>query len=163
MLISIFKAFGFTIDIIIFRNFFNILHSAVNGENNNNNEQGLIARVFIFLNRNFDNINNDNTRFIIMQLIQVLKKRIGIAAFLGFLDLIPGGFIIGGIVNAIINSPFIYKIGDEEKTFLSIKINESGGRQNILNLIEGYRDSISLIESLRDKNEWTRKIQILNN
>ena len=163
MLISIFKAFGFTIDIIIFRNFFNILHSAVNGENNNNNEQGLIARVFIFLNRNFDNINNDNTRFIIMQLIQVLKKRIGIAAFLRFLDLILGGFIIGGIVNAIINSPFIYKIGDEAKTFLSIKINESGGRQNILNLIEGYRDSISLIESLRDKNEWIRKIQILNN
>ena len=163
MLISIFKAFGFTIDISIFRNFFDTLHSAANGENNNNNEQGLIARVFIWLNRNLGNINNDNTKFIIKKLIEVLKIRIGISALCGLLDLIPGGFIIKGIVNAIINSDFIHKIGDEAKTFLSNKINESGGRQNILNLIEGYRDSISLIESLRDKNDWARKIQILNN
>jgi len=92
-----------------------------------------------------------------------LKIRIGISALCGLLDLIPGGFIIKGIVNAVINSDFIYKIGDEAKKFLSDKINKSGGRQNILNLIEGYRDSISLIESLRDKNEWARKIQILNN
>ena len=64
-------------------------------------------------------------------------------------------------INEAINT--IYKIGDEAKKFLSDKINKSGGRQNILNLIEGYRDSISLIESLRDKNDWARKIQILNN
>ena len=163
MLISIFKAFGFTIDISIFRNFFDTLHSAANGENNNNNEQGLIARVFIWLNRNLGNINNDNTKFIIKKLIEVLKIRIGISALCGLLDLIPGGFIIKGIVNAVINSDFIYKIGDEAKKFLSDKINKSGGRQNILNLIEGYRDSISLIKSLRDKNDWARKIQILNN
>ena len=163
MLISIFKAFGFTIDISIFRNFFDTLHSAANGENNNNNEQGFIARVFIWLNRNLGNINNDNTKFIIKKLIEVLKIRIGISALCGLLDLIPGGFIIAGIVNAIINSDFIYKIGDEAKKFLSDKINKSGGRQNILNLIEGYRDSISLIESLRGKNDWARKIQILNN
>ena len=108
MLISIFKAFGFTIDISIFRNFFDTLHSAANGENNNNNEQGLIARVFIWLNRNLGNINNDNTKFIIEKLIEVLKIRIGISALCGLLDLIPGGFIIAGIVNAIINSDFIY-------------------------------------------------------
>lgn len=163
MLISIFKAFGFTIDLIIFRNFFNDLYNIPNGENNNNNQQGLIARVFTWLNRNFDIVNDDNTRFIITQLIRVFSIRIGISAFLGLLDFIPGGFVIGGIINGIIFSPFIYKIGDEAKTFLSNKINKSGGKQNILNLIEGYRDSISLIENLRNKNEWTRKIQILNN
>ena len=80
---------------------------------------------------------------------------------LGFFDFIPGGFVLSGVLNAIINSPFLYKIGNQSKIFLSKKIMISGGRQNILNIIEGYRDSISLIENLSNKNDWTRKIQII--
>ena len=167
MLIGIFKAFGCSIGIQIFTNFFNrfiggngmrnIVNNDVIGENR------LISRILNWLSRNFENGLNENTKFIIKQLINVFKVRIGISALLGVLDLIPGGFVLAGIINAIINTPFLYKIGEESKIFLTKKIRDSGGRQNIMNIIEGYRDSISLINSLRNKNDWSRKIQILNN
>ena len=167
MLIGIFKAFGCSIGIQIFTNFFNrfiggngmrnIVNNDVIGENR------LISRILNWLSRNFENGLNENTKFIIKQLIKVFKVRIGISALLGVLDLIPGGFVLAGIINAIINTPFLYKIGEESKIFLTKKIRDSGGRQNIMNIIEGYRDSISLINNLRNKNDWSRKIQILNN
>ena len=133
-------------------------------DNNNVAQEILvISRVFNWLTRNFENGLNENTQFIIRQLIKVFKVRIGITALLGFLDLIPFGFIFAGTINAIINTPFLYKIGEESKDFLVKKTRDSGGRQNIMNIIEGYRDSISLINNLRNKNDWSRKIQILNN
>ena len=135
----------------------NIVNNDVIGENR------LISRILNWLSRNFENGLNENTKFIIKQLIKVFKVRIGISALLGVLDLIPGGFVLAGIINAIINTPFLYKIGEESKIFLTKKIRDSGGRQNIMNIIEGYRDSISLINNLRNKNDWSRKIQILNN
>ena len=163
MLIRIFKVYGITISIHIFRLFFD------NYERRNRNnynrriedgEEGVIDRLGLF----FGNINDENIRFIIRRLIRALAYRIAFSAILGGLDFIPFiGFLIAGGINAIINTPFIYEIGKEAKTFLANKIRNTGGRQNILNILEGYRDSVSLLESLENKNEWGRKIQILTN
>jgi uncharacterized protein (DUF697 family) len=166
MLINIFKAYGFNINIQIFRNFFN---NFIEGNNvnhpilHNNDENTIRTRILGWLNRNFENINDENTRFIIEQLIRIYAIRIGISAIIGGLDFIPPfGFIAAGIINSIINPYFIYDIAKKAKTFLTKKIRDSGGRQNIINICEGYRDSFSLFARLRDKNDWTRKIQILN-
>ena len=167
MLVAIFKVYGFNIVTRIFTNFFNHYNrdNGIRNEviNNDNERITIIARIFSWLARNFENVNNENIKFIIKQLIRVFKIRIGVAAFIGILDIIPAGFVIGGIINAIINSTFLYNIGKEAKNFLGNKIRASGGRQNILNIIEGYRDSISILEGLSNKNEWKRKIQIVNN
>ena len=165
MLINIFKAYGFNINIQIFRNFFN---NFIEGNNvndlilHNNDENTIRTRILGWLNINFENINDENTRFIMEELIRIFVIRIGFSAILGVLDFVPFGFIAAGIINSIINSQFIYDIGKKAKTFLTRKIRDSGGRQNIINICEGYRDSISLFARLRDKNDWTRKIQILN-
>ena len=165
MLINIFKAYGFNINIQIFRNFFN---NNIEGNNmndsilHNNDENTIRTRILGWLNINFENINDENTRFIMEELIRIFVIRIGFSAILGVLDFVPFGFIAAGIINSIINSHFIYDIGKKAKTFLTQKIRDSGGRQNIINICEGYRDSISLFARLRDKNDWTRKIQILN-
>ena len=129
----------------------------------NNDENTIGTRILLWLNGNFENINDENTRFIMEELIRIFVKRIGISAILGLLDFVPPfGFIAAGIIKSIINSHFIYDIEKRAKTFLTKKIRDSGGRQNIINICEGYRDSISLFARLRDKNDWTRKIQILN-
>ena len=159
MLVSIFSVFGFNIELQIFRNFFDIVRG--NADNHDNGIDRIMSRIYNWLTRHFNNTNNENIKFIVEQLIKVLKIRIGLSVLLGFFDFIPGGFVLSGVLNAIINSPFLYKIGNQSKIFLSKKIMISGGRQNILNIIEGYRDSISLIENLSNKNDWTRKIQII--
>ena len=81
---------------------------------------------------------------------------------MGILDFIPGGFIIAGVINSIINSPFIYGLGNKAKDFLANKIRAEGGKQILLSIVEGYRDSISLIRVLGNRKDWSRKIQILN-
>ena len=102
-------------------------------------------------------------KFILEQLIRALEIRIGAASILGFLDFIPAfGFLIAGGINTIINAPFLYDLGKRAKNFLDDKIRRTGGRQNLLNIIEGYRDSISLIEALGNKNDWSRKMQVVN-
>ena len=165
MLINIFKAYGFNINTQIFINFFN---NFIEGNNvnylilHNNDENAIRTRILRLVNENFENIIDENTRFIMEELIRIFAKRIGISAILGVLDFVPFGFIAAGIINSIINSHFIYDIGKKAKTFLTQKIIDSGGRQNIINICEGYRDSFSLFARLRDKNDWTRKIQILN-
>lgn len=162
MLINIFKAYGFNISIEVFRNFFNHFNELRNNHDPEVNE-GRILRILNWLTLNFDNANDENVQFIIRQLIEVLKIRIGLTALIGALDFIPGvGTVISGIINVFINSPFIYSIGKKAKNYLSNKIRNSGGRQNILNIVEGYRDSISLLQSLNNRHDWTRKIQILN-
>ena len=162
MLINIFKAYGFNISIEVFRNFFNHFNELRNNHDPEVNE-GRILRILNWLTLNFDNANDENVQFIIRQLIEVLKIRIGLTALIGALDFIPGvGTVISGIINIFINSPFIYSIGKKAKNYLSNKIRNSGGRQNILNIVEGYRESISLLQSLNNRHDWTRKIQILN-
>ena len=162
MLIGIFKVYGFNISIEIFRNFFTHYNEGRIIQDLASN-QGAVSEILNWLSSNFDNANDENVKFIITQLIEILKIRIGMTALTGVLDFIPViGFIIGGIINGIVNSPFIYSIGKKAKKYLTDKIRNSGGRQNVLNIIEGYRDSISLLQSLSNRNNWTRKIHILD-
>ena len=163
MLINIFKAYCFNINIQIFSNFFRNL----NGGNalliaENNDEIAIRRRIFGLLERNFENINDEKVRFIIRQLIKILEIRIGTAAFLSILDLIPGGFVIGGIINALINAPFFEKVVEDAKSFLINQIRANGVKPNIINIIKGYRDSAILLENLSNNNDWSRKIRILN-
>ena len=162
MLIGIFKVYGFNISIEVFRNFFTHYNEGRIIQDLASN-QGAVSEILNWLSSNFDNANDENVKFIITQLIEILKIRIAMTAVTGVLDFIPViGFIIGGIFNGIVNSPFIYSIGKKAKKYLTDKIRNSGGRQNVLNIIEGYRDSISLLQSLSNRNNWTRKIHILD-
>ena len=62
------------------------------------------------------------------------------------------------------NTHFIKKIGNDAKNFCSNKIRNGAERQrqNILNIIRGYRDIYSTLEGLINKNDWSRKIEIMN-
>lgn len=167
MLIKIFKAYGFTVNNEIFTLFFNRYspQNIINNNQNINNEDGMRVegKIFNFLDQNFNHAIDENTRFVMRLLTKVIMLRIGITAILGALDFIPiVGFIAAGVINAAINTPFLNNIVNEAKKFLSDKIRRSGARENILNIVQGYRDCVSVLENLRDKNEWTRKIKIMD-
>ena len=165
MLVNIFKAYGFKVNLAHLENFFHIYIRQNNNNNNdnNNNIELVESRVFAHLNQLYRNANEENYRFIIKKLIRLFIIRIGISIFLGIFDSIPlVGFIIGGIINAIINTDFIRKLGKDSKIFLRDQIRKTGGKLSILNIIEGYRESFTLLRSLSNKDDWTRKIQILN-
>ena len=188
MLIDIFKAYGFTIDLNIFREFFEYLRKQPdsnnnnnnnnNNENNNNNNNDNNNDNNNIINNNI-NDNNDNSNYSNIynnidniydnnnQIIHFIKKelmtaaalRIGFSTFLGILDFVPGGFILAGIANYFINSPFIKDLGKRVKELAKVRIRD--GRENILNVIEGYRGSFEVLANLSNKIEWSRKIQIL--
>ncbi len=168
MLIKMFNSFGFNVDNKIFMDFFENYYKK--NENNgrvingiNENERNTIkAKIFNWLNRNFDNAMNEETKYIINELIRAFEFRLGIAAFIGIFDFIPGAFIITGVINSIINTQFIEKIAENAQIFLINKIRLKGGKQNILNIIEGYKSSISVLERLSNKNDWSRKMQVVN-
>ena len=101
MLKKIFKAYGFTINNEIFRLFFNSYspQNIINNNQNYNNEDGIRieGRIFNFLDQYFNHAADENTRFVMRQLIRVIIHRIGITGFLGVLDFIPiVGFILAG-------------------------------------------------------------------
>ena len=165
MLIKIFKAYGFIINTEIFSRFFNGYspQNIINNNQNINNEVGIIeGRIYNFLYQNFNYDVDENTRFVMRLLIRVIMYRIGITALLGAFDIIPGGFMVAGVIIAIINTPFLNNIVNEAKKFLSDKIRRYGAREYIINIVQGYRDCVSILENLRDKNEWSRKIKIMN-
>jgi hypothetical protein len=163
MIIEIFKVYGFTINTHIFREFFN--HYAPGNIRDINDVDGIRieGRIFNYLDHYFNHVIDENTRFVMEKLIRVIIFRIGITEILGILDFIPVvGFIIPGVINSIINIQFLNNIVNETKRFLTNRIRNSGANENILNIIHGYRDSVSILENLRNKNEWTRKIRIMN-
>ena len=165
MLIKIFNSFGFNVDNQIFMDFFekyNKNYRRVRNGINENERITIKARIFKWLNQNFENSMNEETKYIINELIRAFEFRLGIAAFMGIFDFIPGAFIITGVINSIINTPFIKKIAEKAQTFLINKIRLKGGKQNILNIIEGYKSSISVLERLSNKNDWSRKMQVVN-
>ena len=108
------------------------------------------------------NENTDINEFTVAQLIRAISMRLAYSTFLGGLDFIPFGFILGGILNFFINTKFLNQLARETKEFAANKINNNGGRENVLNLIEGYRKSFRELEKLRDRNDWSRKIEIIN-
>jgi uncharacterized protein (DUF697 family) len=156
MLIGIFNDYGFYINKETFKTFFDYY-------NGNNAVRNLndATNIFGSINQIFGNITNENIKYIIKELIHALSIRLGIEAAIGVFDFIPGGFIVGGIINSIINAPMIKSMGNKAKEFLAKKIRDSGGRENIMNIIEGYRDSFSILEDLRNRIDYTRKIQII--
>ena len=158
LLIGIFNDYGFFIDQKYFRNFFDY-YAGNNGVRSLNdvNPENIFRRI----NEIFGNIIDENIRYIIRELIYALSIRLGIETAIGIFDFIPGGFIVGGIINSIINTPLIIKIGNKAKKFLEKKIKDTGGKEMIMNIIEGYKDSFSILEDLRNRNDYTRKIQII--
>ena len=169
MLIKIFKAYGFRIDNNIITNFFRNYNreNQANNNNNNNNNNNInnnvrMGNLMGRLSQIFGEIQDRYTRFIIEKLIIALSLRIGFSTALGILDFIPGGFIIAGVINLVINIPFIHSIKKSAKKFLGNEIRNNGARQNVLNIIESYKDSTSLLEDLNNRNDWTRKLQIFD-
>ena len=107
MLIKIFKAYGFTINNEIFTLFFNAYspQNIVNNNQNYNNKDGIRieGRIFNYLDQHLNYAIDENTRFVIQKLIRVITFRIGVTGILGILDFLPGGFLIAGAINTIIN------------------------------------------------------------
>lgn len=158
LLIGIFNDYGFFLDQKYFRNFFDY-YAGNNGVRSLNdvNPENIFRRI----NEIFGNIIDENIRYIIRELIYALSIRLGIETAIGIFDFIPGGFIVGGIINSIINTPLIIKIGNKAKKFLEKKIKDTGGKEMIMNIIEGYKDSFSILEDLKNRIDYTRKIQII--
>jgi len=163
LIINIFKVFGFKININFIQLFFETYYSESAQRNEDNNRyETFLTR----LNNNFNQIrqneNNEITQFTLSQLIKATAMRLSVSAVLGALDFIPLGFIAGGIINFFINTPFLNKLAKETKEFAKNKILNNGGRENVLNLIDGYKKSFRELEKLRDRNDWSRKIEIIN-
>ena len=163
LIINIFKAFGFTININFIKLFFTTYYSesAQRNEDNNRNET-FLTRLYNNFNQIRQNENNEITQFTLSQLIKATAMRLSVSAVLGALDFIPLGFIAGGIINFFINTPFLNKLAKETKEFARTKILNNGGRENVLNLIDGYKKSFRELEKLSNRNDWSRKIEIIN-
>jgi uncharacterized protein (DUF697 family) len=156
MLIGIFNDYGFYINKETFKTFFDY-YNGNNAVRNLNDATNIFGRI----NQIFGNITDENIKYIIKELIHALSIRLGIEAAIGVFDFMPGGFVVGGIINSVINASMIKSMGNKAKEFLAKKIRDSGGRENIMNIIEGYRDSFSILEDLRNRIDYTRKIQII--
>ena len=113
-------------------------------------------------NQILQNENTDIIEFTVVQLIRAISMRLAASTILGGLDYILGGFIIGGIINFFINTQFLNRLARETKEIEANIIKNNGGRENTLNLIEGYRKSFRELKILRDRNDWSRKIEIIN-
>jgi uncharacterized protein (DUF697 family) len=108
--------------------------------------------------------NNEILDYISNQLVSSLGWRISLSTATGFLDFIPIiGTVIGGIIDFIVNVPFLYKIGREAQNFAERRIREEGVKINILNQITGYTKSFEEVNKLADKEDWSRKLNFPEN
>ena len=165
LIIGIFKCYGFKINTNFIQLFFTTYYRE-NAIRNRNGEhiryENYILRLYHNFNQILQNENTDINEFTVAQLIRAISMRLVASTFLGGLDFIPGGFIVGGILNFFINTKFLNRLARETKEFAANKIKNNGGRENALNLIEGYRKSFRELKILRDRNDWSRKIEIIN-
>ena len=163
LIINIFKVFGFTININFIQLFFTTYYSESAQRNEDSNRyETFLTRLYNNFNQIRQNENNEITQFTLSKLIKATAMRLSVSAGLGVLDFIPFGFIPAGIINFFINNSFLYKLAKETKEFATNKILNNGGRENVLNLIDGYKKSFRELEKLSNRNDWSRKIEIIN-
>ena len=168
MLIKIFKSYGYRIEYELIRDFFrkyhgeNLVRNIIRNQENNINNNLFNVNINERLGEMFRNIQNENTKFIINELIKSAGLRIGLSTIAGFLDFIPLGFIAGGILDALVNGPYLKRMGEKAKKFCANTLRNQGAKINVLNMIEGYKDSFDILNRLGNRNDWSRKIQILD-
>ena len=78
------------------------------------------------------------------------------------LDFIPiFGFIVGGVIQAIVNIPIARKLGKNAKEYCEILVLERI-EHVVNNIIEGYKSSVEILNILSKKNDWERKVLVIN-
>ena len=82
---------------------------------------------------------------------------LGINELLDFVPVV--GWIIGGVVSAIINIPLVRKLSKNCKKFCKNLVEKRSG-SILKNIIEGYKNTVDIIKQLSERNNWERKIHI---
>lgn len=176
MIMGIFIAYGFDANEPIIDDFFkteygkngeNALRQVREQENNNNlNAKNLTNYIISFYQKLSEIIKlqiNSRIRYIIAIIFRIFIILLGIDLAGGYLDFIPiVGTIIQGIIGSIINSFFIQKLSNKLCSYCRGKIMREGAKNNILNQVIGYRKSILLFQKLSQREDWSRKIQIIS-
>ena len=190
MMIRIIKKFGFSLTHFPFSRYFSeVFESQRAGEileenRNSINGEGQIDRIAIrrvndekywqklkilleklldYFSRGLDRITALIISIFTRSLMAICIFRIGILALNGAMDFIPAvGWAIGGVIAYFINIPFTKKIGNKTIQFCSNLIRQRGGREVIMNQIEGYRNAINFLNNLNLRERWERKVLKIN-
>lgn len=183
MIIKIFIVYGFEVNRDIINDFFKVTYrergiEAVRQEeeqenNNNYNNNGRywnnLKQYIISLYNKLSGIIGFEIRRknIIIQIIFILLRiflvLLGIELITGYLDfLVFFGTLTQGIFCSIINGYFIKDIYNKLHSYCKNRIIEEGAKRNILNKVHGYRRSILIFKKLSQRNNWNRKIKIIN-
>ena len=49
-------------------------------------------------------------------------------------------------------------MGEKAKKYCANNLRNQGAKINVLNMIEGYKDSFDILNRLGNRNDWSRKI-----
>ena len=95
----------------------------------------------------------------IVKLVLIRLIIIGASEILDFIPIF--GFIIGGVIQAIVNIPLARKLGKNAKEYCEILVRERI-EHVVNNIIEGYKSSVEILNILSKKNDWERKVLVIN-
>ena len=95
-------------------------------------------------------------------IVKIVLIRVIILGACEVLDFIPiFGFIVGGAISAVVNIPLANKLSRNAKKYCEKLVKERMG-DVVNNIIEGYKNSVDLIKTLSERNDWERKVLVLD-
>lgn len=95
-------------------------------------------------------------------IVKIVLIRLIILGASEVLDFIPVfGFIVGGVVAAVVNIPLAKKLSKNSKKYCEKLVKERIG-DVVNNIIEGYKNSVDIIKILSERNDWERKVLVMD-
>ena len=95
-------------------------------------------------------------------IVKIVLIRLIILGASEILDFIPiFGFIIGGVIAAVVNIPLAKKLSKNAKKYCEKLVKERIG-DVVNNIIEGYKNSVDIIKTLSERSDWERKVLALD-
>ena len=132
-------------------------YSINNPENKLNNEENQrVSKI----NKAILRLVGGGTSIIAISILKIVTFRLVVLGINELLDFVPVvGWIIGGVVSAIINIPLVRKLSKNCKKFCKNLVEKRSG-SILKNIIEGYKNTVDIIKQLSERNNWERKIHI---
>lgn len=95
-------------------------------------------------------------------IVKIVLIRLIILGATEVLDFIPVfGFIVGGVIAAVVNIPLAKKLSKNSKKYCEKLVKERIG-DIVNNIIEGYKNSVDIIKILSERNDWERKVLVID-